>query len=362
VFASGAAAAAAGIKAEPYGTTSDGHKVDKVVLENSRGMRLALIDYGATIVSLDVADRQGKRANIALSLPNLKAYEQTKRQYGSIVGRFAGRIGGATYMLDGKTVKLQANPLGATLHGGPPGYEHRVWQRQDFTDAKSVGVIYRLRSPDGEQNFPGNLDLTVTYRLLLDSDEFQIEYAAVTDKPTVLNPTNHAFFNLGGANAGPAAMKTHRIQIDGDRTTETRPDLIPTGKLLKVAGTPLDLRKLTDYFPRVQAIPGGFDHTYVLNNDSGKLARAVLVEDTASGRRMEIATTEPSVQIYSGGSFDGTEIGGEGEGYRQYGGFALETQHLPDGPNQPSFPSTALYPGKTFKSLTTYKFSALAGK
>jgi aldose 1-epimerase len=333
-----------------------------VVLENARGMRLALIDYGATIVAADIADRNGKRSNIVLSLPTLKAYEQTKRQYASIVGRFAGRISNARYTLDGKTVQLQANPLGATLHGGPPGYEHKVWKREDFTDAKSVGVIYHLRSPDGDQKFPGNLDITVTYRLMLDSDEFQIAYKAVTDKPTVLNLTNHAFFNLGGANAGPAAMQTHRIQIDADRTTETRPDLIPTGKFLNVAGTPLDLRKPVDYLPRVKALPDGFDHTYVLSRKGNSLARAVLVEDTASGRRMEILTTEPSVQIYSGNSFDGTEIGGEGAGYQQHGGFALETQHLPDSPNQPSFPTTALYPGKTFESLTTYRFSAAAGK
>ncbi|MET0268270.1 MAG: aldose epimerase family protein [Duganella sp.] len=355
------AQAAPGITVTPFGATSDGRQIDKVVLENSLGMRLALIDFGATVLSAEVADRDGQRRNVILGLPDVKSFEQTPRQYGSIVGRYAGRIGGARYTLGGKTVQLQANPSGSTLHGGPIGYDHRVWQRERLIDADAdvLGVVYRLHSPHGDQKFPGALDIRVTYRLLRDSDEFQIEYQATTDRPTVLNLTNHAYFNLAGAAAGAAAMRDHRIAIDADRTTETDSKQVPTGRLLPVAGTPLDLRQLTDYWPRLQALDGGFDHSFVLSRAAGKLARAAVVEHTVSGRRLEVYTTEPSLQLYSGGGFNGKEIGSEGVGYQQYGGFALETQHLPDSPNQPHFPSTALYPGQTFKSLTIYRFSTI---
>jgi aldose 1-epimerase len=235
------APALAGIHAEAYGVTAAGQLVEKVVLENERGMRLAYIDYGATLVAAEVADHHGKRTNIILSLPDLAAFERTRGRYGAIIGRYAGRIANARYTLDGKTVQLVPNSKGMAIHGDPQPYDKRIWRRQDFTDKESIGSIYRLHSPDGDQNFPGAMDITVTYRLLRKRDEFRIEYQATTTAPTVLNLTNHVYLNLAGAAAN--TLEDHRFQIDADRYLETDAVRIPTGALLDVAGTPFDFRR-----------------------------------------------------------------------------------------------------------------------
>jgi aldose 1-epimerase len=365
--AAASAPAATGIRAAPFGVTRGGQAVDKVVLENERGMRLAYIDYGATLVAAEVADRHGRRRNILLSLPDLAAYERTQRRFAAVIGRYAGRIGNARYTLDGKTVQLIPNARGIAIHGDPDGYDKRVWRRQDFADAVSIGSIYRLRSPDGDQHFPGALDVSVTYRLLRQRDEFQIEYRATTDAPTVLNLTNHAFYNLAGA--GERGMDTHRFRIAADRYAETDANRVPTGALPHVAGTPLDFRRRTgigELLRTAAAVPllappgglPGIDHSLLFSKPAGAWARVAVIEDVASGRRMEVRTTEPSVQFNSGSGFDGGEIGSEGVGYRRYDGFAFETQHLPDSPNHPQFPATALYPGQVFHALTSFRFSA----
>jgi aldose 1-epimerase len=359
------ASAAPGIRVEPFGVGADGQPVEKVVLENQRGMRLAYIDRGATLVGVDVADRRGKRRNVLLSLPDLASYERSKRQYAGIIGRYAGRIGGARYTLDGKTVQLipfRYSPA-FTLHGGPNGYETRLRRRQDFADAESIGSIYRLHSPDGDQNFPGALDISVTYRLLRKRDEFQIEYGATTDAPTVVNLTNHAYFNLAGA--ATADLSTHRFQIDADRYAVTDANRVPTGVLAGVAGTPLDFRRPASIAERLRAPiapligPSGYDHVLVFARGAGAYRKVAVIDDTASGRRMEVRTTEPSVVLYSAGGFDGKEIGSEGVGYRRHASFAFETQHLPDSPNHPAFPTTALYPGQRLHSLTSFRFSTV---
>lgn len=230
-----------GISVQPFGILAGGQAVQRVTLENDRGMRLSYIDYGATLVSAEVAGKRSERRNVILSLPDLDGYVRTKRRFASVIGRYAGRIGGARYTLDGRTVQLPANAKGIAIHGEPNGYEKRLWQRQDFADAASIGSIYRLVSEDGDQGFPGRLEVSVTYRLMRRSDEFRIEYAATTDAPTVLNLTNHAFFNLAGA--GSAGMATHRFRIPAGRYAVTDGKKVPTGELASVAGTPLDFRR-----------------------------------------------------------------------------------------------------------------------
>lgn len=351
------------IRVQPFGTMPDGTPVDKVTLTNERGMRLAYIDYGATLVEAGVADRHGRRRNVILSLPDLASYLHTTKRYGAIMGRYAGRIGAAQYTLDGKTVHLVPNQKGVALHSDPDGYDKRVWQRQDFADADSIGSIYRLTSPDGDQHFPGRLDVSVTYRLLRKRDEFRIEYAARSDAATVVNLTSHAYFNLAGA--GSSGFAAQRFKIAASRYAATDGKKIPTGDLPSVAGTPLDFRRPAYMTARLQepsellGNPAGIDHSLVFDKDVGKLAPVAVIDDVRSGRRLRISTTEPSVQLYSGGGLDGSDIGSEGRSYKAYDGFAFETQHLPDSPNRPAFPTTALYPGQVFRSLTSYRFSAV---
>lgn len=350
------APALAGISVTPYGVTQSGQKVEKVVLENERGMRLAYIDYGATLVQAEVADRDGRRANVILSLPDLAAFERTRGRYGAVIGRYAGRIANARYTLDGKTVQLVPNGRGMALHGDPDPYDKRVWQREDFSDAESFGSIYRLRSPDGDQHFPGALEISVTYRLLRKQDEFRIEYQATTSAPTVLNLTNHLYLNLAGAAANTLAG--HRFQIAADRYLETDALRLPTGKLLEVGGTPFDFRTAASVSARLPSVAGGYDHSLLFSKPLGQYAPVADISDAASGRRLIVSTSEPSVQLYTVNGFDGTEIGSEGVGYQRHGAFAFETQHLPDSPNHAAFPSTALYPGQVFRSQTSFRFGA----
>lgn len=356
------AAHAAEVRRLPFGKTKAGAAVVKTVLRNDLGMSVAAIDYGATLTAIETPDRQGKVANVVLNRPDIGAYETNQRRYGAIIGRYAGRITDARFTLDGATYQLEAGRNNMTLHGGSRGYDKRLWSSQTVSDRQSVGVRFSLLSPVGDQGFPGALRLTVTYRLMRKSNELHIEYAALTTAPTVVNFTNHAFFNLAGAGAGTIA--DHRVQIDADRYAEVDARKAPTGKLPLVEGMVLDFReprrmgdvlRLEDPF---LASSNGFDHSLVLRD--GVTATPQLagwIEDPASGRRMTVLTTEPSVQFNSGNGFDGSEIGSEGVAYPRHSGLAFETQHLPDSPNQPSFPSTELRPGKPFRSTTILRFS-----
>ncbi len=348
---------AASLHAAPWGVTREGVKVEQITIGNDRGMRVSLIDYGAAITSLQAPDRRGQTRNIVLGFADLAAYENTRYRYAGVVGRYAGRIGGARFVLDGREVALTPNANGLTLHGGPDSYDHRVWRRRDFSDRESLGSEFTLTSADGDQRFPGRLEISVSYRLLRARNELRIEYRAATDAPTVLNLTNHAYFNLAGA--GNAGLDTHRFQIAADRYAEVDSHKVPTGKLHEVAGTPLDFRhpagianRLTDPW-----LGTGYDHSLLVPGWTGKLQPVALIEETASGRRMQVLSTEPSLQFNSGNGFDGSEPGAEGRAYQSHDGFALETQHLPDSPNHADFPSTVLRPGQMFRSTTVLRFS-----
>ncbi len=354
-----------GIAVQPFGATAAGKAVDKVTLTNDRGMTLAYIDYGATLVAATVPDRQGRRDNVLLDLPDLAAYERTKGKHAAIVGRYAGRIGNATYTLDGRKVDLVPNARGLTVHGGPDGYDKRVWQRRDFADKASIGSVYTLVSPDGDQRFPGRLTIDVTYRLQRARNEFAIEYAVRTDAPTVVNLTNHGYFNLSGAGSGD--LTSHLFCIAAGRYAVTDAKRVPTGELATVAGTALDFRRPAGMTQRLQPSallgdPPGFDHSLVFDKPVGALARVAVVDDTQSGRRMEIYTSEPSVQLYSANGFDGTERGTRGKAYAKHDAFAFETQHLPDSPNQPGFPSTVVRPGEVLRSVTMFRFGVAGNK
>jgi len=357
------AQALAGVKVQAWGALADGRLVDKVTLRNERGMQLAYIDYGATITTVAVPDRKGRAANVMLSLPSLNAYVATRRRHGAIIGRYAGRIGHARFPLDGRVVQLVPNAKGLALHGDPDGFDKRLFQRTDFADAASIGSVYRLLSPAGDQGFPGRLEVSVTYRLMRKSNEFRIEYAAASDAPTIVNLTNHGYFNLSGAGAN--GLASHSFQIAASRYAILDALRVPTGELAPVAGTPLDFRRPASAATRLAAgsallgNPAWFDHGLVFDKGEGKLALVATIDDGASGRRMQVLTTEPSVIFNSGNGFDGSETGTEGVAYRRHDGFAFETQHLADSPNHPHFPSTVLRPETPFSSMTVFRFSAV---
>ena len=345
-----------------FGLTQDGRAILKTTLRNDRGMVVSAIDYGATLTAIDAPDRRGAMANVLLSQPTVAGYEATQRRYAATIGRYAGRIAGARFMLDGRIHALEPGKNGATLHGGSRGYDKRVWTSRTISDRRSVGVRFSLVSPDGDQGFPGRLEVSVTYRLMRRSNALRIEYEARTNKPTVVNFTNHGFFNLAGAGHGD--ILGQRVWIDADRYAEVDASKIPTGRLLDVAGTVLDFRIAAPFCAQLKiedpllASSQGFDHSLLFRASDGALRRVAWIEDPRSGRRLEIETTEPSVQLNSGNGFDGSEVGSEGVAYRRHEGFAFETQHLPDSPNRSDFQPTTLRPGKIFRSTTVLRFSA----
>ena len=353
---------AADVTTASFGATQDGRPILKTTLRNDRGMRVSAIDYGATLTAIETPDREGVVRNVLLNQPTVAGYEATQRRYAAAIGRYAGRIGGARFVLDGQVHALEPGKNGATLHGGSRGYDKRVWTSQPVSDRRSVGVRFTLISPDGDQGFPGRLEASVTYRLMRRSNELRIEYTARTDAPTVINLTNHGFFNLAGAGQGDVLGQ--RVWIDADQYAEVDQGKIPTGRLLSVEGTVLDFRKPAPIGAQLNlsdpllTSSQGFDHSLVFRTPGGPLRPVAWMEDPASGRRMEISTTEPSVQFNSGNGFDGGEVGSEGVAYRQHDGFAFETQHLPDSPNKPGFPSTTLRPDAAFNSTTVLRFTS----
>jgi len=362
VIAIASSARAAEVRRLSFGKTQAGAAVVKTVLRNDLGMSVAAIDYGATLTAIGAPDRKGRIANVVLNRPDIAAYETNQRRYGAVIGRYAGRITDARFTLDGVTHALEAGRNNMTLHGGSHGYDKRVWSSETISDRQSIGVRFHLLSPAGDQGFPGALRLSVTYRLMRKSNELRIEYAATTSAPTVVNFTNHAFFNLAGAGVGTVA--DHRVWIDADRYAEVDARKAPTGALPSVQGTVLDFttpRRLGDVLrleDPLLAPSNGFDHSLLLRHAVSPAPQlAGWIEDPASGRRMTVLTTEPSVQLNSGNGFDGSEAGSEGVAYPRYAGLAFETQHLPDSPNQPSFPSTVLRPDQLFRSTTILRFS-----
>jgi len=357
VGTAGTQASESNVAVKPFGESVHGGKVELYTLSNKNGMKVAIMTYGAAVVDLIVPDRNGKPADVSLGFDNAKSYTSDVPYFGAIVGRYGNRIAKGEFTLEGKTYKLATNNGPNHLHGGKRGFDKYIWD-SEIVKSPEASVRFSRVSKDGEEGYPGDLKMAVTYTLT-DKNELEISYLATTDKPTVVNLTNHTYFNLAGA--GNGSILNHELMIPADRYTPVDANLIPTGELKSVTNTPMDFRKMTAIGARIKEVGGkpiGYDHNYVLNKkpfESRKLAAEVY--EPTSGRVMEVYTDQPGIQFYSGNFLDGTLVGKGGKAYKQYYGFCLETQHFPDSPNEPKFPSTELKPGQTYKTTTVYKFS-----
>ncbi len=340
------------IKTQAFGRTPDGTAVEIYTLTNDKGLRVCIMTYGATVVSLEVADRAGKAGDIVLGYEGLEGYIKNSPYFGSVVGRYGNRIAKGRFELDGVTYKLAANNGENHLHGGIKGFDKVVWKAEPVQEEGAVAVKLSYLSRDGEEGYPGNLAVVVVYSLSNDN-ELKISYAATTDKATPVNLTHHSYFNL----AGEGDILGHELMINSDAYTPVDSGLIPTGELRPVKRTPFDFTSPHTIGERIARVEGGYDHNFVRRNGGKALGLAALVVDPKSGRTMEIGTTEPGLQFYSGNFLDGTITGKAGRVYSKHSGFCLETQHFPDSPNKPGFPSTILRPGRVHKSLTVHKFS-----
>jgi len=343
---------------EPFGTV-DGKQVFLYALTNGKGMEAHITNYGGIVVTLVVPDRSGKPGDIVLGYDSLSSYRKATPYFGAIVGRYGNRIGKAKFTLDGREYTLKANDGPNTLHGGLRGFDKVVWDADESTPPTQPVLKLTYVSPDGEEGFPGTLTATVTYTLT-DSNELRIDYAATTDRPTVANLTHHSYFNLAGAGSGD--ILSHELMLNADRFTPIDSGLITTGELRSVEGTPMDFRTPTAIGARIGAKDDqlrygrGYDHNWVLNRTGDGLSLAARVFEATSGRVMEVWTTQPGIQFYSGNFLDGSNIGKGGKAYAYRTGLCLETQHFPDSPNKPEFPSTVLRPGEKFTSTTVYRF------
>jgi aldose 1-epimerase len=357
----GAIAGAATLDHAPYGTTQGGQAVELYTMTNAHGLRVRFLSYGGVITEIDVPDRTGKLDDIVLGLRTLREYETLSAHYGAITGRYANRIAHAQFTLDGQTYHLIANNGTNTLHGGPDALDKKIWDVTSLPVQNGVAATLSYVSKDGEQNFPGTLTTRVTYTLT-DDNALQIDYAATTDKNTVVNFTNHSYFNLAGNGSGSVAEQM--LLINADRYTPAGADQIPTGEIAPVEGTPFDFRQMMPIGSRLNSAfqqmvyAHGYDHNFVLNPHQGDgpgfAARAY---DPRTGRVLDCFTTEPGLQVYTSNGLNGSVVGSSGTTYRQTEAFTLETQHFPDSPNQPNFPSTELKPGQEFRSTTIFRFA-----
>ena len=344
---------------KPWGKLKTGEAVDLYTLKNSKGAEATITTYGARVVTLKMPDKTSKFDDIVLGFDNLDGYLQTPPPpyFGATIGRYGNRIAGGKFQLDGVTYTLAKNNGANSLHGGNVGFDKVVWTAKPG-NGQSVTLTYL--SKDGEEGYPGNLTANVTYTLT-DNNELQIEYSATTDKDTVVNLTNHSYFNLAGQGEGD--ILGHVVMIDADRFTPVDKGLIPTGELKPVEGTPFDFRKPTPIGARIDAndpqiaLGPGYDHNFVLNRTGPSLQLAARVTDPKTGRVMEVLTTEPGLQFYTSNFLDGTLKGVGRKVYPRRSAFCMETQHFPDSPNHPSFPTTTLKPGETYHSETVYRFS-----
>jgi aldose 1-epimerase len=362
---SGAPSSAGGrptISRDVFGTTPAGERVDRYTLSNGR-MRVRILTYGGILQTIEVPDRRGRLGNVTLGFDNLTDYVERSPYFGCITGRYANRIAEGRFTLDGTAYQLPINNPPNSLHGGEVGFDKHVWAATEIRNRDSVGLRLTFTSPDNDQGYPGTMRVTVVYTLTADNG-IRMDYTATTDEPTVVNLTNHAYFNLAGEGSG--SIEGHRLQLNARRYTPVDATLIPTGAIDPVAGTPMDFTRSTAIGARIRdgfeqlLIGQGYDHNYVLDRRDESYRRlelAARVLDPASGRVLTIVTTEPGIQFYSGNFLDGTLVGTSGRTYRQGDGFALETQHYPDSPNQPNFPSTVLRPGQTYQTTTIYQFS-----
>jgi aldose 1-epimerase len=354
--------AATPIQRADFGKTRDGVAVSVYTLTNKNGVTARITNYGGIVVSLMVPDRNGKMADVVLGFDSLDGYLQNPGPFfGALIGRYGNRIGHARFTLDGRVYQVDRNDAENSLHGGARGFDKRVWTPKELTDG---GLELRYLSRDGEEGYPGNLRAAAAYHLT-DANELRIDYGASTDKDTVINLTNHSYFNLKGAGTGD--ILGHRLMLNADRFTPVDAGLIPTGELRAVAGSPFDFRTSTSIGARIEAnneqlrAGKGYDHNWVLNRGSDGLTLAARIEEPSTGRILEVFTTQPGVQFYTGNFLDGTIEGKGDKAYGRRSGFCLETQHFPDSPNKPAFPTTELKPGQRFQSTTVFRFSTEAG-
>jgi aldose 1-epimerase len=339
---------------EPYGKLPDGRQVDLYTLTNANGLRVRLMNYGAITVGVEVPDRDGKLTDVTLGFDEFEQWLSNKPHFGSTVGRYANRIARGQFTLDGQTYTLAKNNGENHLHGGIKGFDKVLWRGEPVQTDDAVGVKFTYLSKDGEEGYPGNLNVTALYTLTNDN-EFKAEFSATTDKPTIVNLAHHSYWNLAGAAAGD--ILGHELMLNADRYTPVDAGLIPTGELRRVAGTPMDFTEPTAIGARIAQVEGGYDHNFVLRNQTGRVALAARVFEPKTGRVMEIYTDQPGIQFYSGNFLDGTITGKGGVVYQKHHGFCLETQHYPDSPNKPHFPSVVLRPGEKYKHVMIHKFS-----
>jgi aldose 1-epimerase len=344
------------VKQESYGKMPDGTPVDRYTLTNSKGMEAGIITYGGALVKLTAPDKSGKFADVVLAMDDLDGMRKQDAFFGALIGRYGNRIGKAQFTLDGQTFKLPANNGPNTLHGGPEGFDKKVWTAQKGSSAEGPSLELTYVSKDGEMGFPGTLTAKVVYTLT-NNNALRIDYTATTDKPTVVNLTNHAYWNL----AGEGDILGHEVTILADRFTPVDAGLIPTGELKPVKGTPFDFTTATAIGARINQddqqlkYGKGYDHNWVLNKSDSSLTKAAEVHDPKSGRVMEVWTMEPGLQFYTGNFLNGS-LKGKGRSFDLRSAFCMETQHFPDSPNQPSFPSTTLRPGQTYHTTSEYRF------
>lgn len=346
------------IKQEPFGRTQEGEETTLYTLTNANGMQVQITDYGATVTSLLAPDREGELGDVVLGFDSMAGYQSPEYvksgpYFGAIVGRYGNRIAGGRFTLNGQEYTLATNDGQNHLHGGIKGFDKVVWEAEPLPGQNAVR--FRYVSEEGEEGYPGRLVSTATYTLT-DDNEVRIDYEATTDKATPVNLTNHSYFNLAAGEAEDALG--HVVTLNADKYTVVDETLIPTGELRDVKGTVMDFTTPQTIGARVNQVEGGgYDHNYVLSDTGGELKKAATVYEPVTGRVMEVFTTEPGIQFYSGNFLDGTITGSGGQTYKKHYGFALETQHFPDSPNHPSFPDTILEPGETLESTTIYKFS-----
>ena len=346
------------VQTHPFGS-ADGKEVSYYILKNKNGVEAKLTSYGASLISLKVPDRKGKLDDIVLGYDAVGGYQNGNSYFGATVGRYGNRIAKARFSLKGTTYTLSKNDGENTLHGGKKGFNKVVWDAKDVSENGTPALRFTYVSKDGEEGYPGTLTATVTYRLT-DQNELRLDYDITTDKDTVQNLTHHSYFNLAGADHD---ILGHELTLEADRYTPVDATLIPTGQLAKVEGTPFDFREATAIGARInqpdeQLKRGkGYDHNWVLNGKSGVMHMAARVYEPTTGRVMEVTTTEPGIQFYSGNFLDGSDHGKGGKAYAYRTGFCLETQHFPDSPNHPDFPTTVLKAGGQYRSTTIYRFS-----
>lgn len=330
----------------------DGKAVNLYTLTNKNGVQVKITNYGGTVTSWIVPDKNGKQSSIVIGFDSLQGYLQKPPYFGALIGRYGNRIGNAKFTLDGKNFTLAANDGKNHLHGGNKGFDKVVW---DATFSDSIPALtLNYLSKDGEEGYPGNLKVSVTYTLT-DDNELTIDYNAETDKATPVNLTNHCYFNLTGDVKN--TILDHTLQIDADNYTPVDATLIPTGEIKPVKGTPFDFTQPTKIGARIDQVPGGYDHNFVLNKKDSSLHLVATLADSTSGRKMEVYTVEPGLQFYSGNFLDGTFKLADGTPINKHTALCLETQHFPDSPNKPKFPSTILQPGQKYHTVTKYKVS-----